>query len=380
MPLTPPPNLSTDSPLRPRVLHFVTGGFSGATQVAVDLVRAHAASGRCEALLALRRKRHTPLERVEALRQEGLQVALIPGWAHAATVWQLAALCRQWQPDVLVAHGFSEHLWGRYAGLLAKVPRLVHVEHNSRERYSPWRLRQALWLAQRTSATVGCSEGVRQSLLARGFPAATLHAIPNGIRLAPYAHADTVDWAARQPGIVMAARFGRQKDHATLLHALALLRQRGLTPPLLLAGGGKARAQRAARQLSQRLGLGGQVQFLGHCSDVPGLLMSQRICVLASHYEGMPLSLIEGMAAGCAVVGSQVVGVQEVIQHGHNGLLTAHASPEALADAFEQLLRQPDYGAQLARQARADALQHYSLETMTGRYEDLLLQGLEPRP
>ena len=46
--------------------------------------------------------------------------------------------------QVLVAHGFSEHLWGRYAGLLAGVPALVHVEHNSRERYTRWRLKQAL--------------------------------------------------------------------------------------------------------------------------------------------------------------------------------------------------------------------------------------------
>lgn len=119
---------------RPRVLHFVTGGFSGATQVAVDLVRAHALSGRCEALLVLRRKRHTRGERVQALRDEGLAVETVAGWAHAATVWQLAAVCRRWRPDVLVAHGFSEHLWGRYAGLVAGVPRLVQVEHNSRER------------------------------------------------------------------------------------------------------------------------------------------------------------------------------------------------------------------------------------------------------
>jgi hypothetical protein len=129
---------------RPRVLHFVTGGFSGATQVAVDLVQAHGESGRFEALLVLRRKRNTAAPRVQALRERGLRVETVAGWSHAATMWQLAALCRRERPDVLVAHGFSEHLWGRYAGLLAGVPHLVHVEHNSRERYSAWRLQQAL--------------------------------------------------------------------------------------------------------------------------------------------------------------------------------------------------------------------------------------------
>lgn len=372
-----PPMTAPPADRRPRVLHFVTGGFSGATQVAVDLVRAHAASGRCEALLALRRKRHTPHARVQALRDEGLAVELIPGWAHAATVWQLAALCRRWRPDVLVAHGFSEHLWGRYAGLIAGVPRLVHVEHNARERYTAWRLRQALWLAERTQAIVGVSEGVRQSLLARGFPADKTLAIPNGIHLAPYAGADAMVWEDREPGIVMAARFARQKDHATLLRAVALLRDRGLTPSVKLAGGGKAGAQRAARKLCAALGLDAQVQFLGHCSDVPGLLMRHRICVLATHYEGMPLSLIEGMAAGCAVVGSRVVGVQEVIEDGRNGLLAAHADPAALADALQRLLTQQEEAVRMARNARADALRLYGMQTMTARYEDLLLGGWE---
>lgn len=364
---------ATAAARRPRVLHFVTGGFSGATQVAVDLVQAHVASGRCDALLVLRRKRTTLPERVQALRDQGLAVQTVAGWAHAATIWQLVALCRRFRPDVLVAHGFSEHLWGRYAGLIAQVPHLVHVEHNSRERYTAWRLRQAHWLAARTETIVGCSEGVRQSLLAHGFPADKTIAIPNGIRLAPYAEGPPA-WAERTPGIVMAARFARQKDHATLLRAVALLRARGLTPPVRLAGGGKASAQRAARRLCTELGLDGQVEFLGHCPDVPGLLLRHRICVLSTHYEGMPLSLIEGMAAGCAVVGSRVVGVQEIIDHGRNGLLADHADPAALADALALLLTRDDDAARMAQAARDDAQRLYSLETMAARYEELLLQ------
>lgn len=224
---------------RPKVLHFVTGGFSGATQVAVDLVRAHGVAGRFDALLVLRRKRTTLPERVRALQADGLRVELVPGWSHAATVWALASLCRRFQPDILVAHGYSEHLWGRYAGLLAGVRHLVHVEHNSRERYNAWRLVQARWLARRTDAIVGCSEGVRSALLGYGFPQDRVHAIPNGIRLEPYANAPAHTFVQRIPGIVMAARFARQKDHATLLQAVALLRTRGLRPPVLLAGGAR---------------------------------------------------------------------------------------------------------------------------------------------
>jgi hypothetical protein len=79
----------------------------------------------------------------------------------------------RFRPDILVAHGFSEHLWGRYAGLLAQVPHLVHVEHNTRERYTRWRLKQTRWLAARTDRIVGCSEGVRLRLLEMGMPPRT---------------------------------------------------------------------------------------------------------------------------------------------------------------------------------------------------------------
>src|SRR5690606_29357329 len=130
-----------------------------------------------------------------------------------------------------------------------------------------------------------------------------------------------------------------QKDHATLLRALAVLRDRGLRPVMQFAGGGKKRYMKTAQRLSLQLGLQDQVRFIGFCNDVPALLMQHRICVLATHYEGMPLSLIEGMAAGCAVVGSKVVGVQEIIEHRQNGLLVTHGDPQAMADGLELLLR-----------------------------------------
>lgn len=370
---TPAPAASSN-PARTRVIHFVTGGFSGATQVAVDLVRAARASGDTEPLLVLRKKRQTDPARVAQLRSEGLAVEVVPGWSHAATVWSLRKLCLRFQPQVLVAHGFPEHLIGRRAGLQAKVPALIHVEHNSRERYSRWKLALARQLAQHSARIVGCSEGVKKSLLALGMPADRTVAIPNGIRLEPFASAGEHFFAARTPGIVMAARFARQKDHATLLQALALLKQRGLTPPLLLAGGGKASHRRQAEQLSAQLGLGTQVQFLGFCKNMPELLMTHQICVLSTHYEGMPLSLVEGMAAGCAVIGTDVDGVRELIDHQRNGLLVKHDSAPALADAIEQVLRQPEAAAALATQARADALERHGLALMTQRYEQLIQQ------
>lgn len=355
-----------------RVIHFVTGGFSGATQVAVELVRAGAADPSVEALLVLRHKRQTDPARVEALRREGVAVEVVQGWSHMATVLDLMRVCRAFQPDALVAHGFSEHLWGRYAGLLAQVPTLVHVEHNSRERYSWWRLAQAKWLAKRTAAIIGCSEGVKQRLLDLGFPADRTMAISNGIKLDPFVGAETKRHADRTPGIVMSARFARQKDHETLIRAVALLRDRGLTPPLMLAGDGKRRYMGRAERLVRELGLDNQVHFLGQCPTVPALLLSHQVFVLSTHYEGMPLAMLEAMAAGCAVVGSAVVGVKELLCDGVDGKLVAPADAEALANALEELLRDPVKASAMAHQARKRALRDFGVGVMAEQYGNCL--------
>lgn len=342
--------------------------------MAIQLVNAARESAAIEPLLVLRRKRRPPPGRIAELEQAGIPLRTVPGWSHLASIAALITTCHEFRPEVLVVHGYSEHLWGRYAGLLAKVPHLVHVEHNTRERYTRWRLAQTRWLARRTDRIVGCSEGVRQVLLAMGMPAARTIAIPNGVNLAPFAQAEAHPFARRVPGIVMVARFSKQKDHAGLLHALALLRMRGLRPPVQLAGGGKAWHRAPLERLARKLGLADQVQFLGVVRDVPQRLLAHRICVLSTHYEGMPLALLEGMAAGCAVVGSAVPGVREVLEDGVDGLLVAEADPVALADALERLLRNPDDAARMAAAARQAALERHGRELMNQRYEALFLE------
>lgn len=357
-----------------KVIHFVTGGFSGgATQVAISLVKAAQASEQIAPLLVLRHKRRGDPARIRELQEQGVPVKVVTGWNKLATIYALARLCRQEQPTVLVAHGFSEHLWGRCAGLLAKVPVLVHVEHNTRERYNRWRLALSRWLAERTAAIVGCSEGVKAVLLQQGMPAEKTHAISNGINTQPFRQAVPA-LCERAPNLVMVARFSKQKDHATLFKALALLKQQGLTPTLLLAGGGKTLHRRPLEKLVQQLGIEQQVQFLGVVRNVPELLQQNQIAVLSSHYEGMPLALLEGMAAGCVAIGSQVPGIQEVLRHGQDGWLVPENDVAALAAQIKDCLASPAQQQVVADTGRARALQEFSRERMNQNYEALLLQ------
>lgn len=367
------PNSFSDSSAasRPlRVLHFVSGGFSGATQVAIDLCGEYPGQ---ETLLVLRRRASIdPTERVAALRAKGLQVEVVPRWAHIVTILALARLCRQWQPDVLVAHGFSEHLWGRYAGLLAGVPQLIHVEHNVRERYRLGRLRQSLWLAQRTACIVGVSQAVRDELVRLGHPAERCVAILNGIDLNRFPPG--LPWAQREDAIVMPARFAQQKDHATLIRATALLAQQGLRPTVYLAGEGKASWRGKAQALARELGVDAQVRFLGHVADLPALLARVKLCVLSTHYEGLGLGLIEGMASGCCGIGSDVEGVREVLTHGETGFLVPHADAQALAQTLYAALRDNEGTARIAAAGQAHARATFDRQRMRQQYLDLFMR------
>ncbi|MGM9480477.1 glycosyltransferase [Roseateles sp. NT4] len=354
---------------RPKVVHFVTGGFSGATQVAVDLCLSALHSGPFEPVLILRQKSHTPMARVVALRTQGLRVLLVPAyWVHRRTQAELARLLVDIRPVALLAHGFPEHLIGRQAGLDAGVPVLIQVEHNSRERYMPWSRRESRRLAAKSAALVGVSEGVRESLLAQGLPADKTVAIPNGVDLTRFA----VAGGEREAGLLMSARFARQKDHATLIDAMACLARQGLKPRLQLAGTGPLLKRMQAKVA--RLGLGDQVIFLGHHADMPGLLRSQAVYVLSTHFEGMPLALVEAMAAGCACIASDVTGVRGVLEEGVTGLLVPEGDAQALADAIARLLRDPALGARLGAAAREQALAEHGLPLMRERYEALIMR------
>lgn len=361
-----------------KVVHFVTGGFTGSTKVAIDLISSVKNNPAFSSMLVLRKKSSTDSERTNQLLAEGISLKVIAGWSHLATIIELWRICREYQPDILVTHGFSEHLWGRYAGLLARVPHLIHVEHNSRERYTPLRLLQARWLARHTDKIIGCSEGVRSRLLELGFPADKVIAINNGIQLADYIHADAIPFAERIPGIIMPARFAKQKDHATLIRAIALLRDKNVIVPVLFAGAGNARHIDKAKKLVAELQLKQQIYFAGHCGNLPFLLMRHQLCVLSTRYEGMPLALAEGMAAGCAVIGSEVVGVKEMINHRKDGLLVKPQCAYALADAIEILLNDSTYAQILAQQGRQRALSEFSLTRMTQTYQQMFGSLSEP--
>jgi glycosyltransferase involved in cell wall biosynthesis len=142
----------------------------------------------------------------------------------------------------------------------------------------------------------------------------------------------------------------------------------------VVAGEGPLRGVLEAR--ARQLELDGRFRFLGQRWDVPGLLGAADLFVLPSLSEGLPLTVLEAMAAGTPVVATDVGGTSEALVHGETGLLVPPADAAALAGAIRTLLADRGRAERLAAAARVRIREHFSAETMvrgiTGIYEDIL--------
>ena len=358
-----------------RVLHFVTGGFSGATKVAIDLVEAHNQIESTDNLLVLRRKKTTVAEKLTELEEKGIDYQIVTGKTHLATVHELKKLCEQWQPDILVAHGFPEHLLGRRAGLLAQVPYLVQVEHNSKERYTPWKLYQTRKLSKSTARIVAVSKGVAEVLYKQGLHA-PIQAITNGIDTTRFGGKGLLPLKERLQDIIMVGRYAKSKDHITLIKALNRLKHKGIMPSLTLVGSGRKSYKKELHELVKRYDLQSQVNFIEYSSEVDKLLSQNKVFVMSSRFEGLNLAVLEAMASACVVIGSRAVGVEELIEDRKDGFLFQIGDANALADIIEFILSNPASYQSLAVAAREKVLFHYDKKQVTQAYHQLFQELL----
>ena len=353
-----------------KILHFVTGGFSGATKVAIDLVVSHEQIDHVENLLVMRRKKTTTQEKLTELKNKNINYALVTGSTHLATIYELKKLCQQWKPDILVAHGFPEHLLGRQAGLLAGVPVLVQVEHNSEERYTPWKFYQTRRLSKYTDRVVCVSEGVAQ-VLAQQQLKAPIQAIPNGIDTDRFGGTSPTPICERSSDLIMVGRYAKSKDHVTLIEALHRLKKVGVTANLTLVGSGRKQYKKEVHDLVKRYGLQDQITFIEYSNEIDKLLSQHKVFVMSSRFEGLNLAVLEAMASACVVIGSRAVGVEELIEDREDGFLFPIGDAQALADCINEVLLKPsDYQA-LALSARTKVLTHYSQQRVTRAYYQL---------
>ncbi len=195
------------------------------------------------------------------------------------------------------------------------------------------------------------SQGAIDLLAAAGVRPGKLVLNPNGIDLGSWAPPGRSPSAS--PTLVCVARLRALKDHDLLLRALAVLRERGLAPALVIVGDGALRGRLEAAV--ERLGLGDQVRFRGAVdpAEVRRALGAADVFCLASLSEGSPGAVLEAMASGLPVVGTAVNGISDVVEDGVTGALAGNRTPGAFADALEVVLRaSPERRAAMGAAAR----------------------------
>ncbi len=167
--------------------------------------------------------------------------------------------------------------------------------------------------------------------------------------------------------IVVVASLQPQKGHAVLVRAVGALRDRGISAAARFLGEGEERA--AIERLIGDLGLGERVHLLGAVSrdrvaaEVAAAdVIAQPSVVLASgKTDGIPVALMEALAAERAVVASAVSGIPELVRDGETGLLVPAEDAEALAEALARLAADPQLRVRLGRAGRALVLEAFDL-------------------
>jgi len=159
----------------------------------------------------------------------------------------------------------------------------------------------------------------------------------------------------------------QEKNQELLIRALAIMKDKGRSFKALFIGDGHCRSD--LEMLAAELKVDEKIIFLGTRRDVPYLYGLLDIYCLTSRFEGLPLTLLEAMAAGVPVIGTDVLGIREVISNNENGLLVPDNDPEQLAKAILMLAQNVSLRNALAERGRRLVYDRYDLKTCVRNYE-----------
>ena len=320
----------------------------------------------------------------EALEDEGVPVEVLPrqeGKADYFAFRHLADVIRRESIDVIHTHNTDAFITGGLGRILARR-RTVHV-HTDHARSFPDRFRYYVAehvLARLAYRVVGVSDHTTDNLARyEWIPRRKLVTIPNGIDPSPFdAPAPRAELRARlgvppdAPLMGLGARITDQKGVDVLLHAMPRVLEAVPDARLAVVGEGPDRPD--LERLSASLGLTDSVHFLGARTDFVELVPALDIYALPSRWEGLPMVILEAMAARLAIVATDVGGVANAVRHESTGLLVPSEDPVRLADELIRALRDPELRRRLGGEARRVFDEEYSAEVMTRRYEALYLR------
>lgn len=174
--------------------------------------------------------------------------------------------------------------------------------------------------------------------------------------------------------ILCVGELNKNKNQLQLVQALETMASGKPSVRLLIAGTGQA--EHYLRQEIAKRSLAANVSLLGFRRDMPELLAASDVVALVSKREGLPKALMEGMAAGKAIVATAVRGSRDLIVHGENGLLVPVGDPPSTAEALSLLMSQPELRLKLG-EANKKRVSRFEIDTICGMMNELYTGALQ---
>jgi glycosyltransferase involved in cell wall biosynthesis len=325
--------------------------------------------GRCRALLA--EVRRAGLEGVELKHN-------FPEMRLAAA--EVARHLRRVRADVVCCSGYKPDVIGWLAARQVGVP-VVSVSHGWTGATLKVRCYEAVnrWLLRWMDAVVCVSEQQAQRVSRAGVPASRVAVIRNAVDIepqqAPFDYRDRLCRLFPKPPqhvVCAAGRLSPEKGFDVLIDAAGLVCAKNRDVGFVLFGDGKLRA--ALERQIETLGLEGRFVLAGFHADADRYLPHTDLLVLSSHTEGLPVILLEAMAAGVAVVATAVGGVPEAVEDGVTGFLAAPGNAQALADRIVAALSDDTRRREMGRRGHERAAREFSRAGQSEKYQRLFQQ------
>ena len=327
--------------------------------------------------LWLKRNGHDPIVMTgargpicETMTRAGIEVTEVQGLVRPIQPLRdaraLAAIRRSlkaYWPDLLSCHSSKAGILGRVAARSIGIP-VIFTAHG-------WAFTEGVPALQRLiyktiericgslsdQVITVCHHDRQLALSANIVSPDRITTIHNGMPLMPPVRRESDPGGPVRIGMV--ARFGAQKDHATLLRALAQLRHKNWR--LSLIGGGDASRVTC---MALMLGLLDRIEFVGESLNVPDLLAALDVFCLISRWEGFPRSILEAMRAGLPVVASDVAGVTESVEDAVSGYVVPIGDDKLLAQRLGKLIDSPSLRIAMGDRARERFEGSFTLEHM----------------
>jgi L-malate glycosyltransferase len=296
---------------------------------------------------------------------------------------QFARYLRRHRTQILHTYGWYTNVFGIPAAKLAGVPVIIASIRDTGAHQTAMQLKVQRGVCRLADCVLANSDAVREWLLASGYHPSRVRVIRNGIVQHKLDRCAVPSSFRRELGIPLTAplvgtvcRLNPVKSVQDLLVAASKVLQYHPETRFVVIGDGEARG--ALSSLATHLGIADHVVFAGFRTDVMQILPQLTVSVLTSLTEGFSNSILESMAAGVPVVATRVGGNSEIVVDGVTGWLVPVRDPDALSDAINGLLGNPELACSMGSSGRRRISSLFSIENTVRQteqlYEDLLEQ------